>query len=478
MTKQKIKIFITAMLSLIIVFELGYIVKRLANGESMTVSSNSDGASETVSVSQNIYKINMQTIPAYTISNNDGAYLVDTDLELFGFNCTRNGNTYELTNPEKSYTMTSDAFMQNVDGTSAEKTDQRLVVGDQKLQCYKTSGNALLIPAEALKSFGIEQTEASVNTVYYALGDDDTVKNVITSISKEINGISYSSSSDTAAATPLPTTSSSGTVISMDGSGTTYNSGAAASSGRVIVLDPGHGKSSSDMTAEEKKSSGWVQNSSGSWGEWRHYKTGSSTVDCEGEGCNGRVTPSGACWYPIGNGDRDTEPEVNLQNALAAKKYLEQMGYTVRMTRTSNSENPSITKRCSYNYPNNDTSKTADSLCMVVIHSNAGGGSGTSYISLEGEYDQRGISSTYVSDSNKLGKLCNDKVAEATELSNNGAITFEPQLISFMKSPVPCGYLEIGYFDSSSDLDILESEYDAIGKAIAEGIDEFVKGIG
>ena len=41
------------------------------------------------------------------------------------------------------------------------------------------------------------------------------------------------------------------------------------------------------------------------------------------------------------------------------------------------------------------------------IRSNAGGGSGSAYITLEGPYDQKGISSSYADDGNKLGKIIN-----------------------------------------------------------------------
>ncbi len=246
---------------------------------------------------------------------------------------------------------------------------------------------------------------------------------------------------------------------------------------KIIVLDPGHGKPSSLMTAEEKTSYGWVQNSSGQWGEWRHYKIGSGTENCEGSGCNGRVTPNGACWYPIGNGDRNIEPDINLQNALVAKRHLEARGYTVRMTRTSNEENPSITKRLSYCFPGNDTTKEPDAIAFICIHSNASGGSGrgTAYITAAGPYDQAWIKSDYVEASNTLGKIINEKIANATNLNihGSGEITFEPELIAFCKSPVPCGYLEIGFFDNASDLEILKSDSEGIGKAIAEGVDEF-----
>ena len=249
--------------------------------------------------------------------------------------------------------------------------------------------------------------------------------------------------------------------------------------GKVIVIDPGHGKSSSQMAAEEKSASGWVQNSSGAWGEWRHYKIGSSTLNCEGNGCNGRVTPNGACWYPISNSDRNTEPDINLKNALAAKEHLEKLGYTVRLTRSTNDENPSITKRLSYCHPDNDTTKPPDAIAFICLHSNASGGSGTgsAYISAEGPYDQAWINADYTEKSNTLGKLCNDNIVEMTSLSKhgNGIIEWEPELIALCKSPVPCAYLEIGFFDNDSDLSILNSEYNNIGLAISKGVDEFCK---
>lgn len=275
----------------------------------------------------------------------------------------------------------------------------------------------------------------------------------------------------TEAETEIPTDGAPPAELSMGGAAPQR-----ASARTIIVLDPGHGKSSSLMSADEKRSSGWKQNSAGAWGEWRHYKTGSATTDCEGTGCSHRVTPNGACWYPIGNGDRATEPEINLNNALAARTYLEAMGYTVRMTRTTNDENPSITKRLSYCYPGNNTSASPDAALFLCIHSNAGGARGTAYIALEDPYDQKWISASYTSDGNRLGQLCNDRIADMTSLTKSAPITYEPQLIAFCKAPVTCGYLEIGFFDNQQDLAILRSESDKIGRAIAEGVDTFIKG--
>ncbi|HIW56663.1 MAG TPA: N-acetylmuramoyl-L-alanine amidase [Firmicutes bacterium] len=245
---------------------------------------------------------------------------------------------------------------------------------------------------------------------------------------------------------------------------------------KIIVLDPGHGLSSSSASDEQKLADGWIYNPSrGGWGEWRHWKSGTTWVDCEGSGCSGRVPSGGSCWYPIENGDRDVEPELNLNNTLSAQKYLEEMGYEVRLTRTSNSENPSMTQRLKYCYPDLDTTRDPDADAFVCIHSNAGGGRGSCYISLSGLYDQAGISDTYVSDGNELGKYINDRIVSSTSMgiSGSGAYDGFPTTILFCKSPVTIAYLEIGFFDNQSDLNILKTESDSIGKAIAEGINDY-----
>jgi len=239
----------------------------------------------------------------------------------------------------------------------------------------------------------------------------------------------------------------------------------------TVVLDAGHGKSSHLMSDDEKLSEGYVYNNG--WGEWRHWKNGTADQYCCGFGCHG----DRRCWYDISNGDRNAEPEINLRNSFFAQYYLEnELGYDVRMTRTSNDQNPSFTKRISYCYPNNDLSSVPDAAAYISIHSNTGGGHGSAYVGAEGYYTQKWISSSYASDCSKLGRLINDRITSETSLSkhSDGCIEGEGYLIAFNKSPVPVGYLEIGFFDNYSDLYILNSEYDAIGKAIAYGINDFL----
>lgn len=248
------------------------------------------------------------------------------------------------------------------------------------------------------------------------------------------------------------------------------------SSKGIIVLDPGHGKSSSSMTDSEKTNDGWVYVSGKGWGEWRHWKSGTVWQDCQGSGCSGRAPQNGGCWYPIGAGDRDKEPTINLNNCLAAKKYLEEMGYEVRLTRQDNSTNPSMTQRLKYCYPQNDITAEPDADAFVCIHSNAGGGRGSYYIALSGLYDQAGIDGSYITSGNALGKSINDKIVANTSLSAASGGRYEgyPTLVLFCKSPVTIAYMEIGFFDNSSDLAILNSSADAIGKSIAQGIDEYM----
>lgn len=238
----------------------------------------------------------------------------------------------------------------------------------------------------------------------------------------------------------------------------------------TIVIDPGHGKDSGYMTDDEKISEGWLFSSDkDQWGEWRHWLPGTTWQDCHG--CDGR----GACWYRMENGDRDTEPAINMNNAKNAAKYLEEMGYEVRLTRHSDNENPSMTKRLIYCYPNNDTSAMPDADLFVCLHSNAGGGRGSAYIELADPYTQAGIPADYSYIGNTLGKYINDEITSTTSMSKSGdgKISGLPELVLFCKSPIPIAYLEIGFFDNDNDLSILNSETENIGKAVANGINKY-----
>ena len=55
---------------------------------------------------------------------------------------------------------------------------------------------------------------------------------------------------------------------------------------KVVVLDPGHGCTLSSSNAA---ANGFIQNSSGQWGEYRHWKSGTYGEECYGSGCNGHA---------------------------------------------------------------------------------------------------------------------------------------------------------------------------------------------
>ena len=146
------------------------------------------------------------------------------------------------------------------------------------------------------------------------------------------------------------------------------------------------------------------------------------------------------------------------------------------MTRMSNEQNPSFSKRISYCYPGNNIDDEPDAACYICIHSNAGGGRGTAYISAKGNYTQKWINSNYIAESNRLGECINNRIVAQTSLTRHcsGSINGAGHLILFNKCPITVGYLEIGFFDNKSDLGILNSQHNEIGKAIAYGINDFL----
>ncbi len=386
--------------------------------------------------------INAHDIPAYSYDEN--IYIIAENLKFFGISVRHSGGTLVIEHKNSYFVETEEidgALITLSDNTEITYPDYKITVGGSEVSGY-AAGKYTIIPLNTVKVYGTLNYDGQ-STYSCTLGDFTEV-------------------------TPAPAETPAETSAE--------NANAEPASKKIIVLDPGHGKSSQSMSDSEKEASGWVYNNTeGTWGEWRHFKSGTLWQDCGGDGCNHRITPNGACWYPIENGDRDTEPQINLNNCLAAKKYLEDMGYEVRLTRTSNDENPSITKRLMYCYPNNNTSVSPDAILFLCVHSNAGGGSGTSYIALEDSYDQNGVSDSYAEAGNLLGKYVNDEIAANTALDANSPISGMGALIAFCKSPVICGYLEIGFFDDTSDLEILNSSSDAIGQSIAVGVDKFVK---
>ncbi len=467
MNKKTLRIIIYVLAILIIAEFVVIVINHHSDKTDLT-----EGSAGQIQISDTIITVNDTQIPSFNY--NEELYIAAEDLHNFGIDM--------ITNSDESISLIHDDSMEfkstdgidreysNIpDGSKVTAFNAGFTIKGKSFPCY-TAYDYHLIPLEALKNFGTySETDGHVSII---LGQADN---------------SSSSSTTANAAQAQGSTASQQQAKVIEGSenaknrrGASINNQNITEKKTVIVLDPGHGKSSGEMSSSEMEASGYVYNNNREqWGEWRHWKSGTTWIDCEGSGCSGRHPEGGSCWYSASSGDRDIEPEINLNNSLAAKKYLEQMGYEVRLTRSTNDENPSITKRLQSCYPNGDITKDPDAAIFLCVHSNAGGGRGSAYISLSGEYDQKGISSSYATDGNNLGKAINDRIIAQTSLQmySNGIISSEPQLIAFCKSPVTCGYIEIGFFDNTSDLNILRNESDKIGQSIAEGIDDYLKSI-
>ena len=242
--------------------------------------------------------------------------------------------------------------------------------------------------------------------------------------------------------------------------------GGNGSTGKKVFIDPGHGPSTfndAQMTA-----AGYSKNSSGKWGEWRHYD-GSGKV---GTNCNNcKKDASHNCWYPFANALRDKEPELTYAIATELSTILQSRGYEVAMSRNA-SEHPSIGKRAK------DAHDFGASI-QVCIHCNAGGGSGIAYCSPAG--GGYGTNSYKLSDWQTKSLDLNKKILNGIKakttfsLYNSGVINNYGYLILYEKASCPTAYLEIGFYDNASDLSKLQNEKNKIAEGIADGIDAYFK---
>lgn len=380
--------------------------------------------------------INNVSVNAYKIADS-GPYIVIEELPRVGLKAEFSDDD----NISVSYTDTEDTKTVSLDGKHSKRLDAKYSVNDSVIERMYSVKEFHLISLYDLKNCGV--IEEAPNGEGIATR---TVSRLLPASGSNINA-------NRRRALIKP---------NVEGADEIYESYRA-----TVFLDAGHGKSSSLMSDDEKPKYGWIQNANGEWGEWRHWRNGKYGADCA---ANDGGEQDGDCWYPIENGDRDAEPDINMQNCLAAKEHLEQIGYKVILSRESNYENPSVTKRI------NDA-KLSDADFYICVHSNTGGSNGSAYIALseKGDYYAQHAYTEYAAHSNTLSKMINDRIVAQTSLEaySGGCIGNMPYLILFHKSPMICAYLEIGFFDNESDMGILNDEYDKIGLAIAEGIDEY-----
>lgn len=136
------------------------------------------------------------------------------------------------------------------------------------------------------------------------------------------------------------------------------------------------------------------------------------------------------------------------QIAQAAEKYLKANGYTVKVG--DNSKEGSYTKRVT------DSNKWGADV-HICIHTNAGGGKGTEVLCYPDNRKNKYVQGVY----NRVAKLT--PTADRGIKSNTG-------LYEIKRTSATCVYIECEFHDNKTTEDWIDSNIDALGKAIAQGM--------
>lgn len=136
------------------------------------------------------------------------------------------------------------------------------------------------------------------------------------------------------------------------------------------------------------------------------------------------------------------------QIAQAAQKYLKLNGFTVKIG--DNSKEGSYIKRAT-------DSNNWGADVHICIHTNAGGGKGTEVLCYP------------TSKNNKYVKAVYNRVAKLTPTSDRG-IRANAGLFEINSTKAVCVYIEVEFHDNNKTESWIDSNIDAIGKAIAQGV--------
>ena len=153
-------------------------------------------------------------------------------------------------------------------------------------------------------------------------------------------------------------------------------------------------------------------------------------------------------WSNIVADKAHSEAHHCKQIAEAAHKYLKANGYTVKVG--DNSKQGTYTKRVT-------ESNNWEADVHVCIHTNAGGGKGTEVICYSG------------SKNNKYVKAVYNRVAKLTPTPDRGIRT-NNGLYEIKHTSAPCVYVECEFHDNKTTENWIDSNIDALGKSIAQGI--------
>lgn len=136
------------------------------------------------------------------------------------------------------------------------------------------------------------------------------------------------------------------------------------------------------------------------------------------------------------------------QIAQAAEKYLKANGYTVKVG--DNSKEGSYTQRVT------DSNKWGADV-HICIHTNAGGGKGTEVLCYPDNRKNKYVLGVY------------NRVAKLTPTSDRG-IKSNTGLYEIKHTSATCVYVECEFHDNKSTENWIDSNIDALGKAIAQGM--------
>lgn len=147
------------------------------------------------------------------------------------------------------------------------------------------------------------------------------------------------------------------------------------------------------------------------------------------------------------------EKDDTLKLALAVGEILSQNGIDVRYTRTDDTYNTPLEKAMMAN--------NAEADLFISIHRNAMPipGSASGVMSLV--FENKGIPAL-------LASNINEELAR-TGFANLGIIE-RPGLVVLRKTTMPAVLVEVGFIDNEADNQLFDQNFEAIARAIAEGI--------